>query len=436
MLLPHHPHRLDLSITYRKCIYVALKITTAHSSEVEHESKILEYLSNQDFNAPGRDNVTLLLDSFEHHGPNGIHRCLVFDVMGPTSAIMFSMLSTSLKGKCGDASKPDEEGRGRYPLWMAKSILRQTLLGLAYLYQHGIAHSDLQPGNILFSVKDLSSLSEDDVAHGDVEECILVKKINSNGEVSYHHSNAKTDPSPPLEEHNSIESQFNPSKKNTDDKKNDPSIPRYILSKYPMFEDVDLDPPLLVKISDLGGAFFVPESPKKPVTPYGLRSPELILGEPISHAQDIWSFGCLVFEFLTGRKLFSMYPPPPKDFYDNEDEAALAEAELNDDHLIQMAEMFAPVPVSFLARWPRSHLYFDEKSKLVRFYSGEFENEEDTSLVTILPPIEELLDREKGSDLSPDEADTVSKLLRTMLKPEPEKRPSASELLENPWFAG
>ena len=48
----------------------------------------------------------------------------------------------------------------RYPLWMARSIFRQTLLGLDYLHKDGIAHGDIQPRNLPFPVKDLKSVDE------------------------------------------------------------------------------------------------------------------------------------------------------------------------------------------------------------------------------------------------------------------------------------
>lgn len=42
----------------------------------------------------------------------------------------------------------------RYPPRVARSILRQSLQALAFLHEHGIAHGDLQPGNMLFCLGD------------------------------------------------------------------------------------------------------------------------------------------------------------------------------------------------------------------------------------------------------------------------------------------
>lgn len=53
------------------------------------------------------------------------------------------------------------EMKVRYPLPMAKSILKQSLQALAFLHENGIAHGDFQPGNILFALDDIDSKPED-----------------------------------------------------------------------------------------------------------------------------------------------------------------------------------------------------------------------------------------------------------------------------------
>lgn len=42
----------------------------------------------------------------------------------------------------------------RYPPRVARSILKQSLQALAFLHEHGIAHGDLQPGDMLFGLAD------------------------------------------------------------------------------------------------------------------------------------------------------------------------------------------------------------------------------------------------------------------------------------------
>lgn len=459
--------------------YVALKIATAKSSITDNEAKVLEYLSHQVFQHPGRNHVMGLLDSFEHQGPNGIHRCLVFDVMGPNSSTMFDSLPPRLKPPTSGAKASEEPERGRYPFWMAKSILRQILLGIEFLHKSGVAHGDLQPGNILFSVKDLSTLSENELAQTDPQGTLFTKTVNDDGEVEFNHQ--VTQPADAQDDYYTGR---------YIDGKLDPSAPCYLLTKTPIFNYVNLDPPLLIKISDLGGAFFITEPPMKPATPLGLRSPELILGDPITQAQDIWSFGCLMFEFITGRMLFSIMPPMPAGWADamfpkDDDEgkndpmehpehlgatdkkdlgidgetsnrASLGDgnAELqdegtfteddglivgtdddtDDDHVLKMADALGPLPPSFLARYARSHIYFSESGDVTRHYVGRPGEEDRVEDVPILPPIETFLDQEKGADLSSRDASMIKELLRAILQFDAVKRPSAEELLAHPWF--
>lgn len=393
---------------------------------------------------------------------------------------MFNSLPKRLKPPPSEVKDSYVPERGRYPFWMAKSVIRQMLLGIDFLHKSGIVHGDLQPGNILFSVKDLSTLSEKELAQTDPQGKIFTKTVDNKGEVEFHDSEAQsTDAQEYFHNGRYI------------DGKLDPSAPRYIIAKNPVFDCVDLDPPLLIKISDLGGAFFVSEPPTKPVTPLALRSPELILGEPITQAQDIWSFGCLMFEFITGRMLFAIMPPMPSGWGDDlfpedgdegnddlkedpehlgvtnnrdlgfdedignraslhnkhtelQDTGTHAEEneliggtdnDTDDDHVLQMADMLGPVPPSFLARYPRSHIYFNKSGDVTKHYIGELTEEHDANDPFDLPPMETFLDQEKGSDLSSQDASMIKELLRAILQFDAVKRPSAEELLAHPWFA-
>jgi serine/threonine protein kinase len=482
--------------------YVALKVTTAKSSTTEHESNILEHLSREDIQHPGKKHVMTLLDSFEHQGPNGLHRCLAFDVMGPSTSTMFENLPPKLRTLLSEPGEPvigndlhrDADKRGRYPLWMAKSILRQTLLGIDFLHKNGISHGDLQPGNILFSVKDLSSLHEGQLAQVDKQGYDFVRTEDSDGTVHFHPAQF-TDPSTTFEGNRLPEAQAKSEVGRDVDRKPDPSFPRYIAMKQPLFDYVDLEPPLLMKISDFGGAFFDSQSPAKPVTPLGLRSPELILGEPITRAQDIWSFGCLMFEFITGRMMFSVMAPlpgmdeekhliligeeeddreeiDPTTVGEEKDDEAQWDGDIedeeqrndgishehdlqhegdidsegyeyvggtddstDDDHVLQMAATLGPLPTEFLARYPRSSIYFNEKGETTRHYIGNLGQGQTPDDIETLPPLEAFLDREKGADLGEGEAFIIKELLRTILQFDATKRPSASEILTHPWFA-
>ncbi len=110
--------------------------------------------------AEGARRITQLLDEFEHHGPNGSHKCLVFEPMGPSVNSMVEELPQF---------KPRMWGmKGRYLPRMAKGILRQATQALALLHENGIAHGDFQPGNMLFAL--------DDKMHSEPEESLQQKE--------------------------------------------------------------------------------------------------------------------------------------------------------------------------------------------------------------------------------------------------------------------
>ena len=59
-----------------------------------------------------------------------------------------------------------------------------------------------------------------------------------------------------------------------------------------------------VKIIDFGSACTEYKNGFTYVQSRFYRSPEVMLGIPYTHAIDMWSFGCLIIEMVTGRPLF------------------------------------------------------------------------------------------------------------------------------------
>ena len=169
-------------------------------------------------------------------------------------------------------------------------------------------------------------------------------------------------------------------------------------------------------------AFFIDKPPKDIVTPAGLRSPEIILGEVPTSSQDIWSFGCLVFEFVTGRPLFVV------DTIGDEDET-------NDDHFLQLFSTIGPLPRDILSKWARSNIYFNLDGENVKTYIGELPEGFDLSQLQHQPLLEVLFDQERPAEMSDEDLKRIKHILRWTLQYDATKRPSASELLSDPWFS-
>lgn len=88
---------------------------------------------------PRGKSVVDLYDYFEHHGPNGKHVCMVFEVMGPN-------LLTLIK----------QYNFGGVPVDLVRKIASHLLVALAYLHDYcGVIHTDLKPENVLVTGQDL-----------------------------------------------------------------------------------------------------------------------------------------------------------------------------------------------------------------------------------------------------------------------------------------
>ncbi|KFY41762.1 hypothetical protein V495_04802 [Pseudogymnoascus sp. VKM F-4514 (FW-929)] len=359
----------------KKSRYVALKILISDPSESTIELQILRHIS-QIAPVEGNKYVTKLLDEFEHQGPNGVHKCLVFELMGPSVTIMVEELP-QFKPRRKDMDL-------RYPPQMAKSILKQSLQAMAFLHRNGISHGDFQPGNMLFTLQDIDSKGED----------ILRQKENVESQSI----------SPPVERL---------------DGKQDIWAPRYLCVAQPLTPFTNYGDGFTIKLSDMGGVYFFTDPPKKILTPTGLRPPELVLTGTVDKSLDIWSFGCLVFELMTGQPLF--FVPWSED-----------KSEEIDEHMIALTSALGPLPDELYNHWTSSSLYFTPERELFNCEIGGV-NEGEEPLLLEEQSVEELFDQ-ATPDISNEESDAVKALIRRILQYDPAKRPSAEEILLDPWF--
>ncbi|KAI1357296.1 putative serine protein kinase [Xylaria arbuscula] len=203
------------------------------------------------------------------------------------------------------------------------------------------------------------------------------------------------------------------------DGKIDRWAPRYLCVGKPLADFTNYTDNLTIKLSDLGGSYFFQEPPLKPIGPAGLRAPELVLLGTLNETVDIWSFGCLVFQLVTGRPLFTApwYP---------------SQHDQDDDHLNDFSSILGPLPEELYKHWNRSSLYFTPDRRLYNCQLGGVPEGGEPLMLDQLS-MEELFDQAEP-DVPEAEAKAIKSLIRRILQYGPEKRPSAAEILQDPWF--
>lgn len=189
-------------------------IAKANSSTTE--LSIFEKISSVTSKDPDSEHLTILLDDFQHEGPNGKHQCLVFEAMGATAASLVEELPEN---------KPKMYGKvERYPKRVAKKILLHALRGLAFLHRNGVVHGDIQPGNLLFSAQGIDDIEEAELVQDESTTAILLQRL---------------------------------------DGKMDRWAPKNLYLQQSLHDRVKLTPKLVLKLSDLGSGNSNPIQPSQ-----------------------------------------------------------------------------------------------------------------------------------------------------------------------------
>lgn len=81
----------------------------------------------------GSEYLSVIHDSFQHCGPNGLHHCFVLEIVG-------RQIQAAVREDFSDT---------RLPKRMAAKAVREALFGLSFLHNLGIGHGGRLAGNFL-----------------------------------------------------------------------------------------------------------------------------------------------------------------------------------------------------------------------------------------------------------------------------------------------
>ncbi len=450
--------------------HVAMKIIKSartHRLTAIDEIKILLKINHTDLEHPGHRHLVKLLDYFDHRGVNGVHICMVFEVLGENLVTL--MIRYKHRG---------------LPIKFVKQISRQVLWAVDFLHREcGIIHTDIKPENVLLKIDDVEKLL------GYVGISVYEKKIKrdqqeQDKDPAYSEGNSYATPSSvvtnrksrksrrpsvvfgsqplpsPLKQRSNPlfytrESSVSASRirsggslsssswlpnstapvagssrahaiavKSVSEDQSVNSSASYLDNLKAMseefhsnFEPLDLKPPnedeledsdvLKVKLADLGNSCWIWKHFTSDIQTRQYRSPEVILGAEWGCSADIWSVGCMIFELLTGDYLFD--PTHGQTF------------SKDDDHLAQIVELLGPLP---------KHLIRDSKYGK-RFFHSDMRTLRNIKNLQAWPLESVLLEKYKFSET---EAHEVADFLSGMLITDPKLRMDAAGLSNHYWL--
>ncbi|KAJ5935369.1 hypothetical protein N7466_004916 [Penicillium verhagenii] len=232
--------------------WVALKIMTA-DSEASRELQNMRHLERECPSNLSSVYIVQLLDAFTHEGPNGVHQCLVLELLGP-----------SVNHVLRDYSDPCSPNDPLEP----EIILRlstQVIKAVRFIHSSGMCHGDVSDHNMAFTCTAILDATPEK----------LLEIIGS----------------PEIEELARI-----------DGKPLEKGQPTQLVKAAEWVDWIDEDEEE-IRLIDFGEAFLQGDEPERLHQPGILQVPETILTDSFDYRLDLWRLGLVIYAFA-----FMAYP--------------------------------------------------------------------------------------------------------------------------------
>uniref|UniRef100_A0A061RJ98 Dual-specificity kinase n=1 Tax=Tetraselmis sp. GSL018 TaxID=582737 RepID=A0A061RJ98_9CHLO len=169
----------------------------------------------------------------------------------------------------------------------------------------------------------------------------------------------------------------------------------------------------VIRLIDFGSATFEEQYHSTVVSTRHYRAPEVILGMGWSFPCDIWSIGCIVVELLTGDALFQTHE--------------------NFEHLAMMEAVLGRIPEHMIAQANRHMSKYFYKNRL-DWPRGASSIESELA-VKRMQPLSKIVGTASEVEPIPGVHDSLLDLLSGLLRYEPDRRMTAEEALQHPFFS-
>jgi serine/threonine-protein kinase SRPK3 len=376
---------------------VAIKILVSELGQEHQEASLHRRLSSGVVDHPGRSSVPEVFDCFEVHGPNGVHQCLVMELLGPSMA-----------------SLAESYAANRLPGAMAWKVARQVVQAIAYVHRMGVVHGGLLSVQMFLSSKMLS-LCPIDLHPGNI---VLVDESISNKSTE--------------EELRSMDSPVTVEVRGNGIGKHKP---QYLV----LPSTLPLSPRMLdnckVKIVDFGSAFLSGVASPRMRCPPPFRAPEAVITGSWDVEADVWSLGCTVREQavrvssirLMYRQIFALivgYPPFDSFLFKEEELVG------------QWVATFGELPGDW-GDYPMFHTFGIVSSELRSCFRSNLLIFADTPVEAVDLETADLsqwlyetyYDDDKPPYFTENDLKAISKVLQSLLRFRPSERASADDIL-------